>query len=87
MSCVGLLWDMVSLYPEIQLGAGRLIVLLVVYFFNDIYPSTHGGHRPLDPPQWWISLFDRRPLAAPETDVHAAALNRDIAAPAVPNVG
>ncbi|KAI5365460.1 Putative derlin, Rhomboid-like superfamily [Septoria linicola] len=59
----------------------------VVYFFNDIYPSTHNGHRPLDPPQWWISLFERRVQPTPGEDVHAAALNRDIAAPAVPHVG
>ncbi|KAK3676364.1 hypothetical protein LTR78_003639 [Recurvomyces mirabilis] len=59
----------------------------VWYFFNDIYPSTHNGHRPLDPPQWWIRLFERGALAAPvDTDIHAAGLNRDIAAPAVADV-
>nr|POE56616.1 hypothetical protein CFP56_33588 [Quercus suber] len=58
----------------------------VWYFFNDIYPSTHGGHRPMDPPGWWIRLFERAALVAPpETDVQAAAINRDIA-PAVPEV-
>ena len=30
----------------------------VWYYFNDIYPPTHGGHRPMDPPQWWINLFE-----------------------------
>ncbi|KAK0929507.1 hypothetical protein LTR91_009518 [Friedmanniomyces endolithicus] len=60
----------------------------VWYFFNDIYPSTHGGHRPMDPPQWWIRLFERGALAvpAPDSDIHAAALNRDVAAPVVPDV-
>ncbi|KAK1074216.1 hypothetical protein LTR12_010790 [Friedmanniomyces endolithicus] len=60
----------------------------VWYFFNDIYPSTHGGHRPMDPPQWWIRLFERGALAvpAPESDIHAAALERDVAAPVVPDV-
>ena len=58
----------------------------VWYFFNDIYPTTHDGHRPMDPPQWWIRLFERDPLPPPESDVHPAAMNRDIAAPAVPDV-
>ncbi|KAK0298987.1 hypothetical protein LTS00_002750 [Friedmanniomyces endolithicus] len=59
----------------------------VWYFFNDIYPSTHGGHRPMDPPQWWIRLFERGALAvpAPDSGIHAAALNRDVAAPVVPD--
>ncbi|KAK1063574.1 hypothetical protein LTR74_009317 [Friedmanniomyces endolithicus] len=61
----------------------------VWYFFNDIYPSTHGGHRPMDPPLWWIRLFERGALAvpAPDSDIHAAALNRDVAAPVVPDTG
>ncbi|KAK0904088.1 hypothetical protein LTS16_021034 [Friedmanniomyces endolithicus] len=60
----------------------------VWYFLNDIYPSTHGGHRPMDPPRWWIRLFERGALAvpAPDSDIHAAALNRDVAAPVVPDV-
>ena len=61
-------------------------VLPVWYFFNDIYPSTHNGSRPMDPPQWWIWLFEREALPAPESDVHAAAMNRDVAQPAVPDV-
>lgn len=61
--------------------------MAVWYFFNDIYPSTHGGHRPMDPPQWWIRVFERvAGLPGSESDVHAAAMNRDIAAPAVPEV-
>ena len=42
----------------------------------------------MDPPQWWIRLFERAALPAAETDsdIHAAAINRDIAAPAVPDV-
>lgn len=58
----------------------------VWYFFNDIYPTTHNGHRPLDPPQWWIRMFERGPHAPIDSDVHAAALNRDIGAPAVADV-
>jgi len=41
----------------------------------------------MDPPQWWIRLFERgAPLPAPDSDVHAAAMNREVAAPAVPDV-
>lgn len=60
--------------------------LAVWYFFNDIYPSTHNGHRPMDPPQWWIRLFEREAVAGRGTEVQAAALNREVAAPAVPEV-
>lgn len=58
---------------------------VVWYFFNDIYPSTHNGYRPMDPPGWWIRLFERQPQQEGETDVdvHAAALNRDVGAPAM----
>lgn len=63
-----------------------IVVGHIWYFFNDIYPTAHGGHRPLDPPQWWCGLFERNNLPPPETDVHAAAINRDVAAPVVPEV-
>jgi len=33
----------------------------VWYFFNDVYPPLHDGHSPLDPPAFWIRLFDGRP--------------------------
>ena len=38
----------------------------VWYFFNEVYPPLHDGHSPLDPPAWWISLFDRRPALVEE---------------------
>lgn len=64
-----------------------MLMMTVWYFFNDIYPSTHNGQRPMDPPQWWIRLFERQPLPAADTDVHAAAINRgDFAPAAVPEV-
>lgn len=40
----------------------------------------------MDPPQWWIRLFEGAALPAAESDVHAAAINRDIPAPMVPDV-
>lgn len=59
---------------------------VVWYFFNDIYPTAHNGSRPLDPPQFWIRLFERNAHPSPENEVHAAALNRDIAAPVLPDM-
>jgi Derlin-2/3 len=35
-----------------------LLTSIVWYYFNDIYPPTHGGQRPLDPPSWWIRLWE-----------------------------
>lgn len=85
-SCAGLLWDMVRSPKESSLMSCLLTFMRVVwYFFNDIYPSTHNGYRPMDPPGWWIRLFERQPQQEGETDVdvHAAALNRDVGAPAM----
>ena len=55
--------------------------ILVWYFFSDVYPSLHGGQRPLDPPQFWRNLFER-----PQTDTGAAPINNEIAAAAAPEV-
>ena len=35
-----------------------IVVGHIWYFFSDVYPSLHGGHRPLDPPAWWRRLFE-----------------------------
>jgi Derlin-2/3 len=43
------------------------LTVAVWYFFNDVYPPLHNGHTPLDPPAWWIHLFDRRPAPVEET--------------------
>lgn len=59
-----------------------VVVGHIWYFFNDVYPSLHGGHRPLDPPGWWIRLFESRASAGTDT----ANLNRDFAAAAAPEV-
>ena len=55
--------------------------ILVWYFFSDVYPSLHGGQRPLDPPQFWRNLFER-----PQADTGAAPINNEIAAAAAPEV-
>ncbi|EEH22189.2 hypothetical protein PABG_04400 [Paracoccidioides brasiliensis Pb03] len=42
-----------------------VVVGHIWYFFSDVYPSLHGGHRPLDPPAWWRRLFEGRPQPPP----------------------
>lgn len=53
----------------------------VWYFFSDVYPSLHGGQRPLDPPGWWRRIFEDR-----AEDTQAAPINNEIAAAAAPDV-
>ena len=52
-----------------------------------MYPPLHDGHSPLDPPHWWIRLFDGRP-AEPEVDpdTNAEPIDRDVATAAAPEV-
>jgi Derlin-2/3 len=52
----------------------------VWYFFSDVYPPLHGGHRPFDAPTWWRRMFEGRPQ---ET---ADAINNEIAVAAAPEV-
>ena len=58
------------------------------YFFNDVYPPLHNGHRPLDPPAFWINLFeDRRgDVDDEQEDTRAAPVENDIAAAVAPEV-
>jgi len=51
----------------------------VWYFFSDVYPPLHNGHRPFDPPMFWVRLFEGQPRV--ET---ADAINNDIAMAAAP---
>lgn len=62
--------------------------MLVWYFFNDVYPPLHDGHRPLNPPALWIRLFeDRREHEYEEQeDTQAAPVENDIAAAAAAEV-
>lgn len=30
----------------------------VYYFFMDVWPTMYDGQRPLDPPGWWLRLFE-----------------------------
>jgi Derlin-2/3 len=40
----------------------------------------------MDPPGWWIRLFERRALPGADSEVHAAAMNREVAVPAVAEI-
>lgn len=59
-----------------------LTFALAWFFFSDVYPSIHPGHRPLEPPAWWHRLFDGReteaatvPIPSPvDTNIAAAAV-------------
>lgn len=37
-----------------------IVIGHVWYFFSDVYPPLHNGSRPLEPPQWWRQVFQRR---------------------------
>jgi Derlin-2/3 len=71
-----------------------VVVGHVWYFFSDVYPSLHGGHRPLAPPAWWRRLFEGRAqtevdVARNDGDAHdtpAANINREFAAAVAPEV-
>ena len=58
-----------------------LTEFIVWYFFNDVYPSLHDGHRPFDPPAWWRRIFEGRPV-----DSDAAPITNDLAAAGAPEV-
>ncbi|CAG8896405.1 unnamed protein product [Penicillium egyptiacum] len=62
-----------------------VVVGHIWYFFNDVYPPLHGGHRPLDPPRWWRRLFE--PAHGPnERATGTANVNREFVAAAAPEV-
>jgi len=39
---------------------GGRLTKIVYYFFSDVFPPMHDGYKPLDPPSFWVRLFDRR---------------------------
>ena len=103
MRFAGLLLGMVScLFPisacACVLAASRCLFVktkadsgcvVVWYFFNDVYPPLHNGHRPLDPPVWWTRLFEDRTQQEGEEqldDTGAAPVESDIAAAAAPDL-
>jgi len=58
----------------------------VWYFFNDIYPSTHNGRQPMAPPRWWVRMFERGDPAVTPTELQAAPLHGELAAPPAPEI-
>ncbi|CAG7939380.1 unnamed protein product [Penicillium salamii] len=60
-----------------------VVVGHIWYFFNDVYPPLHNGHRPLDPPGWWRRLFELFE-SGPDERATGANVNREFAAAAVP---
>lgn len=72
---------------------GNQLTPLVWFYFNEMYPPMHDGHRPLDPPEWWTRIFEGRPQAEADeddgtdgTDVPADPIDHDMAAAAAPEV-
>lgn len=37
-----------------------VIVGHVYYFFADVWPGIYPESRPMDPPEWWVRLWERR---------------------------
>lgn len=76
---------MVSLEPSssARKNADRTAVW---YFFNDVYPPMNSGHRPLDPPSWWVRLWEGRPATDETQDTAADPIDRDIAAVPAPEL-
>jgi Derlin-2/3 len=38
----------------------KLMESIVWYHFNDVYPPKNADHRPLDPPDWWMRVWEGR---------------------------
>lgn len=57
-----------------------VIVGHIYYFFADVWPGMHEGQRPMDPPEFWVRLFERRRVETAaqniDGDVAAAAAAR-----------
>ncbi|KAF2203727.1 derlin-1.1 [Delitschia confertaspora ATCC 74209] len=47
-----------------------IVVGHIWYFFNDVYPPLHNGHSPLDPPAWWIRLWDGPPGPSDDRELY-----------------
>ncbi|KAF2142756.1 uncharacterized protein K452DRAFT_286386 [Aplosporella prunicola CBS 121167] len=70
-----------------------IVVGHVWYFFNDVFPPLNNGIRPLDPPAWWVRLWDGRPPVEDHEDdsdeaqdTAAEPIDRDIAAAVAPEL-
>jgi Derlin-2/3 len=54
-----------------------VVVGHVYYFFADVWPGLHEGQRPMDPPEWWVRLWEgRRANTGRDIDADVAAAVR-----------
>lgn len=54
-----------------------VVVGHVYYFFADVWPGLHDGQRPMDPPEWWVWLWEgRRANTGRDIDADVAAAVR-----------
>lgn len=72
MRCAASWWGIVC-HCVFRIAISKLTVI-VWYFFNDVYPPLHNGHSPLDPPAWWIRLFEGRPAPVEEEPIEETAI-------------
>jgi Derlin-2/3 len=54
-----------------------VVVGHVWYFFADVWPALHDGQHPMDPPAWWVRLWEGR-----RDDSVAREIDGDVAAAA-----
>jgi Derlin-2/3 len=56
-----------------------VVVGHVWYFFADVWPGLYEGQRPMEPPGWWVRVWERRR----GEESAARGVERDVAAAAV----
>lgn len=45
-----------------------VIVGHVYYFLADVWPGIYDGSRPMDPPEWWVRIWEGRRRDTAETE-------------------
>ncbi|RMZ90041.1 hypothetical protein DV736_g2729, partial [Chaetothyriales sp. CBS 134916] len=59
-----------------------VVVGHIYYFFADVWPGLHEGQRPMDPPEWWVRLWEGRRPAVAARATGERAIDGDVAAAA-----
>lgn len=59
-----------------------VIVGHVYYFFSDVWPGIYEGSRPMDPPDWWVRLWEGRIRQQATTEARDNRIDGDVAAAA-----